>query len=204
MADDSMVDELVRVLKDFESWSPWSDLKFAVSAGIELSFFLPTIRIALRELRIAGSSAGTLSDRQALDLLVKRARVEAGLEPESPRQPVAKAAYPNPHINSITAVSKRAGDIRVFSKEEIAAASERLKRDFPEIFFALKEATIENRRECKEPFEGQIYTSDGYSSLIDPISHAIFGFMPTLDSLDNSALSRAVFRHLQCQVLAAR
>ena len=204
MTDDSMVDELVRVLKDFERWSPWSDLKFAVSVGIELSFFLPTIRIALSELRIAGSSAGTLSDRQALDLLVKRARVEAGLAPESPRQPAAKAAYPNPDIDSITAVSKRAGDIRVFSKEEIAAASERVKRDVPEIFFALKEATIENRRAREEAFEGQFCTSDGYSWLIDPIAHAIFRLMPELDSLDNSALSRAVFRHLQSQVLEAR
>lgn len=191
-------DEIVRVvlpyLQEWEYWRPWHDFRFAVASGIDTSFFKGCVRSAIFHGNWSGPRPELDSgiEERALELL--RGRAEKTLKPLKPTHQAWPTLYPDSdYRKNVSSVSKRAGDIRKFSEEEIAEALDLIQRRYPQIYHAIEKA-VEYNADLAPDDEDWVNV---YHWVFDPLKHAVFAFYPQLDGIDNSELARGIYEAMQ-------
>ena len=188
--------EILRVvlpyLQEWENWRPWHDFKFAVANGVDIQFFWDVVTSALVHApwEAPAPERGTGLEQRILELLRERAEKEVNRRGRVSAVSNSWARfYPNPDWKNIRSLSKRAGDKRKYSEDEVSQAANLIRHHFPQIPHAIERAAEHNR--------SLAYESDDrvnvYSWTLNPLKHAIFKLHGDLDSLDNSELARRVF-----------
>jgi hypothetical protein len=198
-------DEIIRVVlpylqQEWEYWRPWHDFRFAVASGIDTSLFKKFVRSAVLHGNWGRPSPELDSglEERAIELL--RGRAEKALRPLNPIRHAWPALYPDSdYRKNVVSVSKRAGDIRKFSNEEIAEALDLVQGRYPQISDAIEKAVAYN----SDLSPDDVDYVNVYHWVFDPLKHALFGFYPEFDSIDNSALARGIYDAIRDRALEA-
>lgn len=191
IGDDEIIRVVLPYLQEWEFWRPWHDFRFAVASGIDTSFFKACVRSAIFHGNWSGPRPELDSgiEERALELL--RSRAEKTLRPLRPTHQAWPALYPDSdYRKNVSPVSKRAGDIRKFSKEEIAEGLDLIQRRYPQISDAIEKA-VEYNGDLAPDDEDRVNV---YHWVFDPLKHAVFAFYPQLDGIDNSELARGIYQ----------